>query len=662
VGDPSGANSVAVIDAGTCNAIRTSGCAVGPVATVATGNGPIGMAEDPVSQTLYVANGPANTVSVIDARRCNAQQTAGCGETAPTVAVGSFPTAVAVDPRTRTVYVDNAGDDTVSVIDASDCNAEQTAGCQATPPVQAVGLAPDVIAVVTRSDTVYVGNSGGDSQGFTVPGHHSVSVIDGAQCNGGHPQGCSAAPPPAVAVGSGSGDWQQGMTADQHTQNVYVADTDDDTISVIDGKHCNARHLSGCAQPAPSVQTGADPGAVAVDPSLHTVYVADYLDDTVSVIDDRACTTRHRIGCRPAAVPAAPLAPSHFSELAAVDVAEHTAYVEDALESGGSFTFTLGLINTSTCNASDTAGCNPQPPLPTLPLAGFAGNIVVDQSTNTVYVDGGGNDLEVIAAATCNATNPSCTKTALVPLGTNNGGGPMAIDPTTHTVYVGGFADIAVVDARHCNAEDMSGCATQTPVTFPVAAEPNALGVAPDTLYDAEYGDPPAPSVVDVVDTRHCHAGDTSQCASQPASQVHVGVAPSDTAVDLAHHTLYVPDNGQGEIAGLLSMIDITHCNGDDTSDCAGQTPATTRLPRLPQSATLDPFTGTLYVTDTNDASVSLIDTARCNAARQAGCPHVPRGIVVGSGPGYTAFDPGDHTLYVPNQFDGTVSLVGTGH
>jgi DNA-binding beta-propeller fold protein YncE len=45
----------------------------------------------------------------------------------------------------------------------------------------------------------------------------------------------------------------------------------------------------------------------------------------------------------------------------------------------------------------------------------------------------------------------------------------------------------------------------------------------------------------------------------------------------------------------------------------------------------------------------------------QAGCPRVPPGIGVGSGPGYTAFDPGNETLYVPKLFDGTVSLVSTG-
>ena len=81
VDSPGGANSVAVIDAATCNAVRRSGCGAGPVATVATGNAPIGMVEDVPSQTLYVANLNDNTVSVIDASQCNAQRPAGCAET-----------------------------------------------------------------------------------------------------------------------------------------------------------------------------------------------------------------------------------------------------------------------------------------------------------------------------------------------------------------------------------------------------------------------------------------------------------------------------------------------------------------------------------------------------------------------------------------------------
>lgn len=167
---------------------------------------------------------------------------------------------------------------------------------------------------------------------------------------------------------------------------------------------------------------------------------------------------------------------------------------------------------------------------------------------------------------------------------------------------------------------------------------------------------------MDVIETRHCQAADTTQCATQNPAAVTVGLVPTDTAVDLAHHTLYVPDNAQGQGIGLLSMIDITHCNGDDTSDCASQTPPTTPMRRAPYAATLDPSTNTLYMTNFYDANVSLINTAACNATMLAGCPQVPPQVVTGSGPIAAALDPATHTIYVPSFFDGTVSIIATHH
>jgi DNA-binding beta-propeller fold protein YncE len=661
VSQPGGANELAVIDATTCNAIHTGGCAGGPVTTALTGQAPLGLAEDSTTQTLYVANVGDNTVSVIDGARCNAQRRSGCGQPVAAVTVGSGPVAVGFDTQTQTAYVANIGDDTVSAIDSASCNAQHPSGCVQIPPDQAVGGAPSEIAVSKHGGTVYVANSGNGLNGLVADGN-TVSVVDAHACNGGHPAGCSSAPAPVIAVGGGQDDQPQGLATDPRTGVVYLADSNDDTLSVIDGVRCNARRPQDCPQPAPTEQTGAQPDAVAVDPQLHTIYVSDEVDNAIGVVDDRTCAGGQLSGCRPPAVPAAPLALSHALSIAAVDGAEHTAYVEDeGIDSGGPFS--LDLIDTNTCNATDTAGCNRALAPASVPIAGFAGDVVVDASTDTVYVDGGQSDVEVIAAASCNAVDASCARTASVPLGPGNSGGPMAIDLATHTLYVGGDADIAVVDTSHCNGQDMSGCTTQKPITFAVAPEPNAINTAPDTLYDAQFprGDPNGPSVIDVIDTRHCRAGDTADCAGQPASQVGVGVVPDDVAVDLPNHTLYVPDNGSGDVPGELSMIDIAHCSGDDTSGCSTQSVFATPLQRGPTSATLDPATGTLYVTDFSDAAVSLIDTARCNATHRAGCQPVPRVTTVGSGPFYTALDPVHDTLYVPNLVAGTVSLIRTG-
>jgi DNA-binding beta-propeller fold protein YncE len=109
-------------------------------------------------------------------------------------------------------------------------------------------------------------------------------------------------------------------------------------------------------------------------------------------------------------------------------------------------------------------------------------------------------------------------------------------------------------------------------------------------------------------------------------------------------------------------MIDTTHCNGDDSSGCSTEAPPTTPAGRSVLSGSLDAPADTLYVANFSDASLFAYDTTSCNAATQSGCPSKPPEVIVGSGPAGAAIDPGSQTIYVPNFWDGTVSLVPTKH
>lgn len=659
-----GSNAVGVINAANCNASDTVGCAKGPLATVATGNGPLGLAEDPVSRTLYVANIGDNTVSVIDGTHCNAQHTAGCSAIAPTVGVGNAPVAVADDPTVHSVYVANAADNTVSVIDTSACNATNNSGCSAVPAVQAVGGAPDALAVSSDGNTVYVANSGNGPNGIEGGGS-TVSVIGATACNGGHPQGCSLVPAPVAGVGSGTDDQPQALAVDAGTHNLYAANSQDDSVSVIDTRTCSARALSGCPHPARDVQSGGGPSALAALPSEHTVYVVDGNDGAVAVIADGACTSKRLAGCRPAAVPAALM--GSYNVLisgSADDSADHTVYEAD-YGPGFSGPGVLDLINTRTCNAKTSAGCTTPPP-------SFTPNsnpnvAAIDPASDTLYVSEGGpgpNQLEVIAAGRCNATyTTGCGSSSIVPLGTDDAEGVVTIDDATHTAYVSGFSAIAVIDTSHCNATDMTGCSSQPVGKISIGQPTFSSAIAPDTLYATAVPgfDLGAPGFVDVIDTRHCRAADTSQCSTLTPATVNVGVGPSATVFDSAHHTLYIPDNADGDSASTLAMIDTRHCKGDDTSRCAALTPATAPAGRSALAAGLDRSTGTLYVTNFSDASVFRYDTATCNTGTQTGCRKRPPEVITGSGPDNVALDPGSDTVYVPNFFDGTVSLISAG-
>jgi YVTN family beta-propeller protein len=120
--------------------------------TILVGEEPDGVAVDPATRSVYVANscgagggvqpGSCGTVSVIDAAT---------GTVTRTIPVGRSPYGVAVDPAARTVYVPNAGDGTVSVIDAA------TGTVTGTVPV---GAGPDAVAVDPGTHAAYVANEG----------------------------------------------------------------------------------------------------------------------------------------------------------------------------------------------------------------------------------------------------------------------------------------------------------------------------------------------------------------------------------------------------------------------------------------------------------------------------------------------------------------------
>ena len=106
----------------------------------------------------------------------------------------------------------------------------------------------DVVDQTT--DTLYVAN-------FT---DNTVSVIDGATCNGTVGSGC-AATPPSVQVGDGP----QGLAVDEATDTVYTTNGNDNTVSVINGKTCNSTTSAGCGQTPAEVTVAGSPGGAVVD-------------------------------------------------------------------------------------------------------------------------------------------------------------------------------------------------------------------------------------------------------------------------------------------------------------------------------------------------------------------------------------------------------------
>ena len=230
------------------------------------------------TSTVYVANegttSPGDTVSVINAATCIARRT-GCGQAPATVTVGSAPLGVAANPVTNTVYVTNFGDfagDTVSVINGAACNGVQHSGCGQAPASVTVGAAPWGLAIGQAANTIYVANNyGGDSPA-------SLSVINGATCDGTNTSGCGKTPPAIAGIGRAP----NGIAFDPATHTVYTANALDATVSVVNLARGQAPPLRAAAQS----RRRQRPRSARHRRSTHTIYVADSFDGTLSVLPE----------------------------------------------------------------------------------------------------------------------------------------------------------------------------------------------------------------------------------------------------------------------------------------------------------------------------------------------------------------------------------------
>ena len=361
-----------------------------PSATTGVGSAPQSAAQNPTTQTLYVANSNSDTVSVVNMARYNSLTVSGCARKWPTVAVGHNPLGVDVDQATDTIYVANARDGTVSVINGATCNAKNSSGCGQKPATVRAGAFDNSLVVDPVTNTVFVTNmdagcAGPPGAACDRPG--TVSVIDGHSCNGTHRSGCAHQPFATTKVGGAP----SGVGVNPVTNTIYVANTGLDsngayappgnTLSVIDGATCKATDKPGCT-PVGTVRVGAAPASLSVDPVTNTLYVANTYDatasptGTVSVVNGATCDAANHSGCASQTPPQVPA--GRDTDSAVFAQKSDTVYVTNYKDS------TVSVINAARCNATQTSGCKAHPPAIT--VGGGPAWTVVNAALHTVYI------------------------------------------------------------------------------------------------------------------------------------------------------------------------------------------------------------------------------------------------------------------------------------
>jgi DNA-binding beta-propeller fold protein YncE len=386
-------DTVSVIDGNRCNSSNASRCS--PVATLTVGPNPVFMAFDPSTGTLYTTliGGTGNTIAVVNANTCNARNTSGCGQTPAVVTVpgatwnDDFGQAsnIVLDTADHTLYIGDAAEGPVSFLDTATCNGTNTSGCSRTPTTTATN--GDSLTIDHTNHSVYVTN--------LVDG--TLSVFDSASCNAGNTSGCSQTAGPFPNYGTA-------LPVDETTHTIYLGlgvTGALDYVAMINGTTCNGTITSGCGNTPPMVQVGGFTAEIAIDPTTRTVYVVSQESSKISVINADTCNATNQAGCTPLPLPA--LALGFFPFGIGIDMNTHTLYVPsqdlnnvwvlnaatcNATRTSGCTRFaattTVGIapvgiaanpntntvyevnqadniasvIDTSVCNASTTSGCN----------------------------------------------------------------------------------------------------------------------------------------------------------------------------------------------------------------------------------------------------------------------------------------------------------------
>ena len=485
---------------------------------------------DRATDTVYVSNQTENTISVLPRSTCSARDHTGCPTTTPPSApTGNQPAADGGGPRAHTLYVQVQDADVIQALDVRACNAHHTSGCAARSRTAQTGGEPFWVTSDPRTRTVY-----------TVDHVDGVlEVFDPRACSAVSRRGCRRE---ARSVRTAPGT---STSADPVRHTLYEPGQDG-VLHLTDLDRCRVGHAAACVAAGRQVTVGqGELGGSTLDLATHTLYFLEFASRRVLLVDTARCNVSRIDGCRPVAA----------VTLRAEDVARvtlnsrtHTLYVVQGGPLG------IAVLRGARCNAMDLSGCGATPRV--VDVGPNPYSVAVDETSNTVYASNyaeEGGYVALLPGTACDAGTDGCRSVARTNVPEPTG---QTVDEATRTLFVPRLGDntrggVSLVDIRTCNAGHTTGCGT----AWPLVPGPRGVFTAQvvssgRTLFTHNIFD----STVSVIDIRHCNGADRSGCPTRPR-RIAVGYAPLGSTPSPSNGTVYVSTNEDRS----QSLIDLRH-------------------------------------------------------------------------------------------------------
>ncbi len=394
-----------------------------------------------------------------------------------------------------------------------------------------------------------------------------------------------------VAVGEHPG----GVAVNSALHRVYVANFSDGTVSVLDGK---AKNLLA------TVQIGGNPHGIAVNTANDKIYVGNFASKTVSIVSGRTnrAFTYLQAGGRVAGVAVNPTTNRIY---VTSDDEEHNFLVFDG--------------DTNRVIAAMNVGQNPKA-------------VTVNPVTNLIYV-AVGNQVSVLSGET-NAV------IATVPVGASTVA--LAVNPTLNHIYV-------TIAGRTSHALCVIDGKTNAIIaTLNVGSIPNGVSVNPTTgqVYVANNND----NTVNVIDGNANIVTTTLALAK--------GSAPCAVAVDPATQQVYIASSAANTVSILDGNAFSKASERENTGKISAEpaaamktTPilATVKVGDSPGWIAVNSTTHLVYVSNFNSGSVDVLDGSTRTVIAT---------VKVGEHPGCVAVNPTTNRIYVGDCIDHTVSVI----